>query len=285
MEKAVLSLVDEFGELSGVNDMGWALLAKLVYACNHEMLRLIASRIQKRLIVAAKQPVSVPLLHFVRSFLVRFPWLKACNEQTLACIAAHAVDFAVENFSMDIVRLVSGVYALYAGNKYDRILTKTLKNVMRDSIIEDGGEGIIVFETATQHNRTQFVATIFRVHAAVMKHAFKGGEVRVDEWLDMAHEALNISDAEIDKSVFTWLRTYMIRAGSCAQVSSRRMSALFIDFHRPSEAYYSAVQEFIQLGANSTANTLFGMLIHSPLEKLHSEVSFSQLLLTVNLHP
>lgn len=46
LEKKLFSLVEEFGKLAGIEDLGWALLAKLVYGCDQGMLKAIASRIQ-----------------------------------------------------------------------------------------------------------------------------------------------------------------------------------------------------------------------------------------------
>lgn len=270
LEKKLFSLVEEFGKLAGIEDLGWALLAKLVYGCDQGMLKAIASRIQKRLIAAVKQPIRIPLLHFIRSFLVRFPWLKACNEQTLASICIRAVDFAVENFSVDITRLTSDVYALWAGTKYDHLLIKALKNVLSNSIAEEMEGSILHFETASQRHRPHFIATLFTLHTFVMKRCESGVEIEINKWLDVAREALTVGDVEIDVSVFKWLETFILRAGSCALIASRRISSLFFDYYRPSEAYYRAVKEFIQLGFGSNANSFFGTLIHSVSEHLQS---------------
>lgn len=46
LRRKLLPLVEECGKLSGKDPFGWALLAKLVYACDQEMLQTISSRIQ-----------------------------------------------------------------------------------------------------------------------------------------------------------------------------------------------------------------------------------------------
>lgn len=46
LRKKLVPLVEECGKLSGKDTFGWALLAKLVYACDQEMLKTISSRIQ-----------------------------------------------------------------------------------------------------------------------------------------------------------------------------------------------------------------------------------------------
>lgn len=46
LRRKLLLLVEECGKLLEKDAFGWALLAKLVYACDEEMLKIISSRIQ-----------------------------------------------------------------------------------------------------------------------------------------------------------------------------------------------------------------------------------------------
>ncbi|VDK71282.1 unnamed protein product [Onchocerca ochengi] len=253
LNRKLLPLMEECGKLSEVNAFGWALLAKLVYACDQEMLRTISSRIQKRLIAAAKQPISVPLLHFIRSFLVRFPWLKSFNEQTLAYICSRAVDFSVENCSEGITRLTSNIYALWAGTKYDYILIKTMKDMLNDVIVEEKNDSekvLFRFETAVQRYLSQFISVIFNLHTEVMEKCSPGDKIAINEWLDIACESAVIVEIEKKDSIFRWLRTFLLKARSCAHLAVRRISSFISDCCYPSEAYYEAVKEYVQLGPN-----------------------------------
>ncbi|CAG9532034.1 unnamed protein product [Cercopithifilaria johnstoni] len=270
----LLPLVEECAKLSGKDALGWALLAKLVYACDQEMLKTISSRIQKRLIAATRQPVTVPLLHFVRSFLVRFLWLKNFNEQTLACICSHAVDFSVENCSEDTTRLVSNIYALWAGTKYDYILIKALKSILSDVIVEEKNENekaLFRFETAVQRYLSQFVSTIFNLHTEVMMRCSPDDKIAINEWLDIAYESASIIEPQKKSSIFRWLRTFLLKAKSCAHVAVRRIASFISDFSHPSEAYYEAVKEYVQLGPDLSINALFRTLIRSAKCQLNSQ--------------
>lgn len=46
LRRKLLPVVEECGKLSVKDAFGWALLAKLVYTCDQEMLKTISSRIQ-----------------------------------------------------------------------------------------------------------------------------------------------------------------------------------------------------------------------------------------------
>ncbi|KAL3997870.1 hypothetical protein ACH3XW_12695 [Acanthocheilonema viteae] len=274
LRKKLLPLVEECGKLSGEDAFGWALLAKLVYACDQEMLKTISSRIQKRLIAALKQPITIPLLHFVRSFLVCFQWFKNFNEQTLACICSHAVDFSVKSCSEDTTRLVSNIYALWAGTKYDYILIKALKSILNDSIVEENDENektLFRFETAVQRHLPQFITTIFNLHTEVMIRCPPDDKIAINEWLDIASESATIIEAEKRNSIFRWLKTFLLKAKSCAHLAVRRISSFISDFSHPSEAYYEAVKEYVQLGPNLTVNALFRTLIRSAKCQLNSQ--------------
>ncbi|VDP13497.1 unnamed protein product [Onchocerca flexuosa] len=243
LNRKLLPLVEECGKMSELNAFGWALLAKLVYACDQEMLRTISSRIQKRLIAAAKQPISVPLLHFIRSFLVRFTWLKGFNEQTLAYICSRAVDFSVENCSEDITRLTSNIYALWAGTKHDYILIKTLKDMLNDVTVEEKNDNekvLFRFETAVQRYLPQLISAIFNLHTEVMEKCSPGDKIAINEWLDIACESAVIVEVEKKDSIFRWLRTFLFKARSCAHLAVRRISSFISDCYYPSEAYYEA---------------------------------------------
>ncbi|VDM09377.1 unnamed protein product [Wuchereria bancrofti] len=274
LRKKLLPMVEECGKLSGKDAFGWALLAKLVYACDQEMLRTISSRIQKKLIAAARQPVTVPLLHFVRSFLVRFQWLKSFNEQTLAYICSRAVDFSVESCSESITELTSNIYALWAGTKYDYILIKTLKNMLSNVIAEenDGNEKILFrFETAVQRHLPQFISTVFNLHIEVMERCLADDKVAVNEWLDIACKSAIVVKTEKINSIFRWLRTFLLKAKSCAHLAARRISSFISDFYHPSEAYYETVKEYVQLGPDLSINILFKTFIRSAKYQLHSQ--------------
>ncbi|EFO28355.1 hypothetical protein LOAG_00132 [Loa loa] len=270
----LLPLVEECGKLTGQDPFGWALLAKLVYACDPEMLRTISSRIQKKLIAAARQPVTVPLLHFVRSFLVRFHWLKSFNERTLAYICSRSVDFSVESCSESSIRLTSNIYALWAGTKYDYILLKTLKNMLNNMIVEEKDENekvLFRFETAVHRYLPQFISAIFNLHIEVMKRSSPDDKVAINEWLDIAYESATVVEAEKLSSIFRWLKTFLLKAKSCAHLVVRRISSFINDFCQPSEAYYEAVKEYVQLGPDLSVNALFRTLIRSARCQLHSQ--------------
>ncbi|KAM3721358.1 Cytidylate kinase [Dirofilaria immitis] len=274
LHRKLLPLVEECGKLSEKSAFGWALLAKLIYACDQEMLQTISSRIQKRLIVAAKQPVTAPLLHFVRSFLVRFPWLKSFNEQTFAYIFSCAVDFSVESCSEDITRLTSNIYALWAGTKYDYILIKTLKNMLSDVTVEekDDNEKILFrFETALQRYLPQFISTIFNLHTEVMEKCSPDDKIFINEWLDVACESATILEVEKKNSIFRWLKTFLLKAKSCAHLAIQRISSFISDCCYPSKAYYEAVKQYVQLGPNLSLNALFRVLIRSARCQLNSQ--------------
>ncbi|VIO96719.1 Uncharacterized protein BM_BM12442 [Brugia malayi] len=278
LRKKLLPVMEECGKLSGKDAFGWALLAKLIYACDQEMLRTISSRVQKRLVAAARQPITVPLLHFVRSFLVRFQWLKSFNEQTLAYICSRAVDFSVESCSESITdlfyRLTSNIYALWAGTKYDYILIKTLKNMLSNVIAEenDGNEKILLrFETAVQRHLPQFISTVFNLHIEVMERCSANDKVAVNEWLDIAYKSAIMVKTEKINSIFRWLRTFLLKARSCAHLAARRISSFISDFYHPSEAYYETVKEYVQLGPDLSINILFKTFIRSAKCQLHSQ--------------
>uniref|UniRef100_A0A0R3RQ68 Non-specific serine/threonine protein kinase n=1 Tax=Elaeophora elaphi TaxID=1147741 RepID=A0A0R3RQ68_9BILA len=271
LRSKLLPLVEECGKLSGTDSFGWALLAKLVYACDQEMLKTVSSRIQKRLIAATRQPITVPLLHFIRSFLVRFQWLKNFNEQTLAYICSHAVDFAVETYSEDTTRLVSNIYALWAGTQHDYILIKAMKNVLNDAIVEENEKVLFRFGTAVQRYLPQFISTIFNLHAEVLLRCSPDNRIAINEWLDVARESAAILEAEQKNSIFRWLRSFLLRTKSCAYLALQRICSFMNDFSYPSEAYYEAVKEYVQLGPSMTINSLFNVLIRSASCKLNSQ--------------
>ncbi|VDK74671.1 unnamed protein product [Litomosoides sigmodontis] len=273
LRKKLLPLVEECGKLLVKDNFGWALLAKLVYACDQEMLRSISSRIQKKLIAATKEPVTVPLLHFVRSFLVRFQWLKNFNEQTLACICSRSVDFSVRSCSHDTTRLVSNIYALWAGTKYDYILIKALKTILSDAIVEEKNENekaLFRFETVVQRYLPQFISTMFTLHTEVMMQCSSDDKIAINEWLDIAYQSAVVIEAE-KKAIFQWLKTFLLKAKSFSHIVVRRISSFINDFYHPSEAYYEAVKEYVQLGPDLSVNTLFRNLIRSARCHLNSQ--------------
>ncbi|VDN00827.1 unnamed protein product [Thelazia callipaeda] len=272
LEEKLLPLVEECVKMSVSNSLGWALLAKLIYACSQEMLNTIKSRVQKRLIAATKQSATVSLLHFIRSFLVRFPSLKNYNEQSLAYLCSRAVDFSIANRSEDITNLASDIYALWTGDKHDHVLVAVLKNVFNDGIIETtvSEKMMLHFNTPVEGNLV-LASTIFILHTRVIERSTPGSPIAINEWLDVACEAVATDDNELKNSVFRWLTTFLNRTKSTAHLAVCKISAFISDFYYPSRAYYETVKEYVRLGPNLSLKSLFERLINDVSYHLHSQ--------------
>lgn len=102
---------------------------------------------------------------------------------------------------------------------------------------------------------------------------FSGDKIAINEWLDIACESAVIVEIEKKDSIFRWLRTFLLKARSCAHLAVQRISSFISDCCYPSEAYYEAVKEYVQLGPNLSVNTLFRALIRSARCQLNSQAS------------
>lgn len=77
---------------------------------------------QKKLIASSKLRMSVAILHFLHAILMRLPWLKSCNKMTLTTVCGKIVDFAVENYSADVIR-----YFEFASGRTFRLVNDNVK--------------------------------------------------------------------------------------------------------------------------------------------------------------
>lgn len=89
--------------------------------------------------------------------------------------------------------------------------------------------------------------------------------------MDIAYQSAVVVEAE-KKTIFQWLKTFLLKAKSFAHIAARRISSFISDFYHPSEAYYEAVKEYVQLGPDLSVNALFRNLIRSARCQLNSQV-------------
>ncbi|EJW78090.1 hypothetical protein WUBG_10999 [Wuchereria bancrofti] len=145
-----------------------------------------------------------------------------------------------------------------------------LSNVIAEE--NDGNEKILFrFETAVQRHLPQFISTVFNLHIEVMERCLADDKVAVNEWLDIACKSAIVVKTEKIDSIFRWLRTFLLKAKSCAHLAARRISSFISDFYHPSEAYYETVKEYVQLGPDLSINILFKTFIRSAKYQLHSQ--------------
>ncbi|MFH4973742.1 hypothetical protein AB6A40_000451 [Gnathostoma spinigerum] len=282
VRKNAISLTDFFGqrtELTSVRnnevEISWLALAKVIEQCDSETLRAIISRLQKKLIHAAKQPMSLAILYFLNSVITHVPSMRQHNTNTFCSLLCSAVDFAVESDSLEAIGLVADVFAQFAGDKYERVLLESLECCLSSLHVETVPvEESIQFNTCNQQRlRTSFAVCVFTIHSAKLELLSSGLAVDVFSWLAMARRVLELDVEALHDVVFTWLNKLIVRSGSAIQIAHTLISSLFIDFLCARPTFYKSLSCFVsRLSPSSLIVDNFKQICDSARRPLHEQV-------------
>ncbi|KAK0425459.1 hypothetical protein QR680_009213 [Steinernema hermaphroditum] len=237
----------------------WVMLARLLFRCDEETLRTLGSRVSKRLVDAARQPMSNAVMVFMRAAVDRIPSLMAQNQKTLRGLCLSALDFGVQmvynGSGSDTLELAIDTFAACFGFSESKRILGTLKALLGRAMISESSSDDLIFieQIKFSDRRNLLVRSMFLLYRRSLQMAKKEKQLDLGAFLTLAEKALRIDDAEVATAVLASLRSLIHRCRWGALVYSTTIVSLLMERVTSNEAACVLLTEMSELfGASST---------------------------------